>query len=137
MMETSLLAAPSHTGVILRAIDKRIAANTSRFSGIGIRGGIAGLSLYNYACADYFNAATHLQKAEKFLEKCFNKLNGGYLSRTVYREMAELGWLLEICKAMHKYEGDTNEVLNDIDEILLPQMQDELLSLKPPITFFI
>ena len=40
--------------------------------------------------------------------------------------MAELGWLLEICEAMHKYEGDTNEVLNDIDEILLPQMQDEL-----------
>ena len=91
MTEFQVVISPADIATIVPEIDRRIIENENKFSMIDVRSGLAGLSLYNYACADFSGSETSLEKANEYLAKCFELINSGYISRVLYRELSEVG----------------------------------------------
>ena len=111
---------------ILSELNRKIFGNEEKFESIGIKYGIPGLCLYNFAYSSFIKSSAHLEKGNKLLQKSVELLNNDYFSQLLYNEMAELAWCVEICRETGFYEYDTNELLNDFDEILLGKMKEDI-----------
>lgn len=122
-------------GHILYNIASRIETHKSKFSQLGLRDGVTGLSLFHYAMYRYTGLENYKDKGDQYLEKAFKKLNKGYISPILYREIAELGWFLQHCSTQGLGIEDPNSVLNDIDEMLYDVMKEEIANQNfDPIT---
>jgi len=111
---------------ILNSIDASLAKMEHVFTGVGVSAHLAGLSLYHYAAAQFNGSAAHRQQGGRCFEQAVELLNNDYISRYLYVEISELGTALEICKQSGQYDSDTNELLNDVDEMVLTQMRADL-----------
>lgn len=122
-MELTVNEAIDH---ILINIASRIDSNKAKFSHLGLRDGVTGLSLFNYAMYCYTSLDHYRDKGDLYLEKAFKKLNKGYISPILYREIAELGWFLQHISSLGMGIDDPNSALDDIDEMLYEVMKSEM-----------
>ncbi len=111
---------------ILINIADRVERNKAKFSQLGLRDGVTGLSLFNYALYLHYGLEHYRDKGDQYLEKAFKKLNKGYISPILYREIAELGWFVQHCSSLGLAVEEPNEVLNDIDDMLYEVMKSEM-----------
>ena len=126
MVAQPYVSDPEKTGLILDAIHDRLEANKKAFTAIGVRYGTTGLCLYHFARALYLDRPEDAERGAAVLEHTFELLNAGYVSERLFHEMAEIGWAIETLKAAGIYDIDTNEVLNDFDELLLPRLEEAM-----------
>lgn len=111
---------------IISHIIAKIENNKDKFEGIGISDGAGSLSMFYFICSKYYKDENYLQKGAEHLSEAFERLNNGYLSRKIFRELVELGKFIELLEKELNYPIDTNEALEDIDDILQQQMEEAL-----------
>jgi hypothetical protein len=111
---------------ILDALDKAICANASKLTHMSVTSGVLGLSLFHFARSRFRDNPRDWDQGYYYLQKAFDMLNGDYVSRHLYKEIAELGRFLIFCGEKGFYCGDLEGVLADIDGLLYKQMNEAL-----------
>lgn len=116
---------------LLQAVEK----NKHRFSSIGVSNGQSGLALLYISLYQSTRESTYAEKAKEVIFNSIEQLNEGYSSRTVFREIAEIGIMLELSKKVELISDDLETLLSDFDEILLNEMQDQIANYNyDPVT---
>ncbi len=111
---------------ILNKIHDSAENNADQLEAIGVRNGILGLSLLNFCFGDLRKKLVYSSLGEKYLSESIGRLNDGYSYSTVYRELCELGYLIELLGTYKYIDVNTVELLNDIDEVLKDMIYEEM-----------
>lgn len=112
--------------VIIDHITPLVQSNKDNLRGLNIEHGLLGLAFYNYCLHLYYGEEQYKVLGNQYLEETFEQLNNGYVSHILYRELANIGFFVESCAAYGYGVENTNEVLDHIDEILIPVMEEEM-----------
>ncbi len=111
---------------IIHAMDTVLQEEAGSFNDIGIRTGLSGLSLYNFAAASYLDSSDHTTRAISAIEQIFEKMNAGYTTGTLFEELAEFGTFLSMCAVHQWIDTDLTSTLEDIDAVLQKPLSESL-----------
>ncbi|MBV8252049.1 MAG: hypothetical protein JO154_05530 [Chitinophaga sp.] len=111
---------------IIHAMDGVLKEEAGSFNDIGIKTGLSGLSLYNFAAASYLDSSDHTTRAISAIEQIFEKMNAGYTSNTIFEELAEFGTFLLMCIDHKWINADLESTLEDIDAVLEKPLSEAL-----------
>ncbi|RAJ76600.1 lanthionine synthetase-like protein [Chitinophaga dinghuensis] len=111
---------------IIHAMDAVLQEEAGSFNDIGIKTGLSGLSLYNFAAARYLDSSAHTTRAVSAIEQIFEKMNTGYTGPTLFEELAEFGSFLSMCTTYEWIDADLTSTLEDIDAVLEKPLSEAL-----------
>lgn len=104
---------------VILFINKYIDENQIKFNLIGLRDGIAGISLFKFILGSFFEDEKFKNEGNQLLIKAVEKLNSGYVSGALYTELLEIAWLIEVMKNNQLLDLDVGNVTEDLEEIFL------------------
>ena len=90
---------------------------------IGVLGGQAGVALFQFYCAWYFDEDQYAEKGVEIISNCIDKINDGYAFPTYCNGIAGFGWALQHLVDEGFIELDLDELLTPFDEYLINQME--------------
>lgn len=112
---------------LLKDIAHHVILNTNLTSGIGLLSGKTGIVLFLYHYSRYSGNEIYSQLAEKVLEDVFNYINANTLL-DFYDGLMGIGWAVEYLYQNGFIQGDTNDILEDVDkkviELFSPAIED-------------
>lgn len=111
---------------LLFSVEQLVEEKQDRMDTLGLKFGRLGLSLFYFGLYDYFKIDRYKTNAIFFLEDCFDKLNSGYVSHELYREIADLGTFVEYAVNANWIDSSTKESLIDIDTLLYDELHTEI-----------
>ncbi|MEO0571333.1 MAG: lanthionine synthetase C family protein [Bacteroidota bacterium] len=89
---------------------------------IGVLGGQAGVSLFQFYCAQYFDEDTYSEKGVDIISNCIEKINEGYAYPTYCNGIAGFGWTLQHLVDHEFVVLNLDELLTPFDQYLFNQM---------------
>ena len=89
---------------------------------IGVLGGQAGVALFQFHCAKYFDDDTYSEKGVEIIGSCIEKINEGYAYPTYCNGIAGFGWTLQHLIDHEFIDLNLDELLAPFDQYLLNQM---------------
>lgn len=110
--------------LILEKIDETLDCKAGLFQSLGIKNGLTGLAVYQFAQYLCHRQQHHYNNGMSLIEKAFELLNQDYVSDKLFLEMAELGIAIIILQSNEVCEMDAEEVLQAFDEILSTHLDD-------------
>ncbi|NKI30790.1 lanthionine synthetase LanC family protein [Croceivirga thetidis] len=90
---------------------------------IGVLGGLAGVALFQFYCAHYFDEDSYSETGVEIITRCMERINEGYSYTTYCNGIAGFGWTLQLLQNLDFIDLDLDELLTPFDDFLHQQMK--------------
>lgn len=107
---------------LLEAVEK----NKHHFSTIGVSNGISGIALLYICLYHSTGEVSYADKAREIIFDSIEKLNNDYGSRIIFREIAEMGIMLELSRNVALIGEELDDLLTDFDDVLFNEMKEQI-----------
>lgn len=114
------------TQTVVSSIIDLVECNKMLLKGIGVRYGNTGLAALYFANFLQTGIDRFRQKGNELLYEAIEKLNDGYGSANIYKEISELGTLISVCKESGIIQDEFDEVMDDFDSIILVDLEKQI-----------
>lgn len=90
---------------------------------IGVLGGLAGVALFQFYCAHYFDEDSYSETGVEIITRCMERINEGYSFPSYCNGIAGFGWTLQLLQNLDFIDIDLDELLTPFDDFLHQQMK--------------
>lgn len=111
---------------LIKELANTIVANLYNTVGVGLFNGKMGLAIFMYNCARYFDNCIYEAIADQLIDDIYSQINSD-ISPNIFDGSAGIGFGLSYLIHNHFIEGDSSDVLHDIDSYLLNNSRDALI----------